>query len=956
MTPWNSGSRWVRWDPHLHTPQTLLNDQFNGDWDGYFAAIGAADPPAEVLGITDYYSLRGYREFLARRSAGGLNPAIVAFPNVEMRLTVETRKGHGINIHLLVSPDDPDHVTAIEQRVSRLTFRYGGTNYPCSEDGLRALGKAYSGKKLDDEAALRAGANQFKVDLGRLREVFDQDEWMRTNVLIAIAGGSDGLGGLSKDAGFAALREELGRLASIVFSGQPGDRAFWLGQHPDFSSSGLKPRPCLHGSDAHEIAEVLQPKLDRRCWIRGDTSFESLRQVLVEPERRVYIGEYPPAGPPASASAELLRVENAPWLRSAEVEFNPGLVTIIGAKGSGKTALADLLALAAGSRERNPGPASFIDKAGGLLKGLETELRWGSGETQSEELDNGGLDPSEERVQYLSQQFVERLSSPTDLSEPLITEIERVVFSAIPEESRLETASFSALREAVLTESQASKDFEEDAIRKLTDRVAHEQQVQRSIPSLESKAKGATDRRAGIEQAIVKLPLKATKAKVDAHQEAADALRALKDAVAAAEKRARQLREVRSEVARQLRTSESALLALRTKYEGLLETEDWNRLQLRTADEAMTRVASLIEEADNRATDLRRDGLPGNTKQSKRTGGLEALSRRSEDTAKELGLDEANVQRRRNLEQQLTKARTDEATAHAALNAATGSPDRIRTAQSERLDSYERVFEALAEEEQSLLELYAPLRSQIQDDAKLAKLTFVVQRSVDIADWVLRGERLVDLRRSPFGQDGLLKAVSETLREPWQGGSPADVRRAMQDFLTDRAANAIRCLASGYSPADFGQWVLSTDHIRVRYGILYDGVEISRLSPGTRGVVLLTLYLALDRWDIRPLVIDQPEENLDPSSVNDDLVPFFRDAANRRQIVMVTHNANLVVNTDSDQVIVAYSERKKPNALPTVTYSSGGLENPAIRAEICRLLEGGEDAFRRRGLRYGIAG
>jgi energy-coupling factor transporter ATP-binding protein EcfA2 len=140
----------------------------------------------------------------------------------------------------------------------------------------------------------------------------------------------------------------------------------------------------------------------------------------------------------------------------------------------------------------------------------------------------------------------------------------------------------------------------------------------------------------------------------------------------------------------------------------------------------------------------------------------------------------------------------------------------------------------------------------------------------------------------------------------------------------------------------------------VRYGILYDDVEIGRLSPGTRGVVLLTLYLALDKWDMRPLVIDQPEENLDPSSVNDELVPFFRDAASRRQIVMVTHNANLVVNTDSDQVIVASSERGRPKELPSVSYLAGGLEDPLIRAHVCRLLEGGEAAFKKRGQRYGI--
>jgi energy-coupling factor transporter ATP-binding protein EcfA2 len=178
----------------------------------------------------------------------------------------------------------------------------------------------------------------------------------------------------------------------------------------------------------------------------------------------------------------------------------------------------------------------------------------------------------------------------------------------------------------------------------------------------------------------------------------------------------------------------------------------------------------------------------------------------------------------------------------------------------------------------------------------------------------------------------------------------------MEGFMGQYASQAHGALAQGSTPLDFGEWLFSTDHISVRYGLLYEGVEIAHLSPGMRGVVLLTLYLALDQWDQRPLIIDQPEENLDPCSVYSDLVPFFRDAARRRQIIMVTHNANLVVNTDSDQVIVAEAQRTSPTTLPQVRYVAGGLEDPEIRSHVCRLLEGGEDAFRKRGQRYGIRG
>jgi hypothetical protein len=123
-------------------------------------------------------------------------------------------------------------------------------------------------------------------------------------------------------------------------------------------------------------------------------------------------------------------------------------------------------------------------------------------------------------------------------------------------------------------------------------------------------------------------------------------------------------------------------------------------------------------------------------------------------------------------------------------------------------------------------------------------------------------------------------------------------------------------------------WLYSTDHIKVAYSLQYDGVDIEQLSPGTRGIVLLLLYLSIDAEDDRPLIIDQPEENLDPQSVFEELVTRFREAKKRRQIIIVTHNANLVVNTDADQVIVASCGRHRPGQLPQISYEMWRAREP----------------------------
>jgi energy-coupling factor transporter ATP-binding protein EcfA2 len=111
----------------------------------------------------------------------------------------------------------------------------------------------------------------------------------------------------------------------------------------------------------------------------------------------------------------------------------------------------------------------------------------------------------------------------------------------------------------------------------------------------------------------------------------------------------------------------------------------------------------------------------------------------------------------------------------------------------------------------------------------------------------------------------------------------------------------------------------------------------------------------LDEADDRPLIIDQPEENLDPKSVYDELVPLFKAAKRKRQVVIVTHNANLVVNADADQIIVAEVGTQPASGLPPITYSSGGIDEASIRRIVCDILEGGEAAFRERARRLRIA-
>src|SRR3546814_5341043 len=82
----------------------------------------------------------------------------------------------------------------------------------------------------------------------------------------------------------------------------------------------------------------------RYTWIKGAATFDGLKQACIDPEGRAYVGT---EAPPAAAPSETIRrvtLTNAPWAPNSVIDLNPGLVAIIGARGSGKTALADMIA------------------------------------------------------------------------------------------------------------------------------------------------------------------------------------------------------------------------------------------------------------------------------------------------------------------------------------------------------------------------------------------------------------------------------------------------------------------------------------------------------------------------------------------------------------------------------------------------------------------------------------
>ena len=967
-----------------------MNNQFNGPnaWGDYLTALERATPVIEAIAVTDYYVTDTYEAVLQHKAAGRLPGAKLVFPNVELRLDVATAKGGFVNLHLFVSPEDPQHLEELRRLLSRLQFNVMQDRFDCTRADLIRLGKKVDTTISDDRAALAYGANQFKVNFQQLREVFSESGWAKRNILIAVAGGAtDGTSGV-REAADQTIRREIEGFAHVIFAGSPAQREFWLGRKdlgPDEIRArygGLK--PCLHGSDAHKLDDVASAFGNRFSWIKGGLEFDALRQACIDPDGRAYVGEQPPHSAMPSQVISHLRIDDAEWATTPDIPLNPGLVAIIGARGSGKTALADVIAAGCDAitpdgwnADENISP-SFLARARRLVGAATATLTWAGGATVTRALNgsdaNGHL--SFPRARYLSQQFVEELCAAKGVADGLVDEIERVIFESHSQDDREWALDFAELREQKTARFRQAREREAEAIGDISDRIATEFEKESLVATLTTQVGQKKKLVADYTADRAKLVVKGTEAQVARHTRLSEAAQALRNRIQAFGNQRRTFVALQDEVRSMRATGAPEILRQAQARHGNsgLDAKQWDEFLLIYKGDVDKSLPAYIAWTDGEVRKL--NGVPPppsdpNVALIPDAADLSMLP--LAPIAAEMARLEALFSADKLVRDQYTAltgriAQENSAiqTLETRLTDARGAAARRKDMQTERDDTYGRVFEAIINEQDALAGLYAPLMARLAaSSGTLKKLSFSVRRIADVQAWGLAAEEeLLDRRKTgPFyGRGSLVAAATEALKPAWETGSATEVQAAMTAFM----AKYLKDLLSHapYAPTQqaefrawskqFAHWLFGTDHISVRYEISYDGVDIRKLSPRTRGIVLLLLYLALDDSDDRPLIIDQPEENLDPKSVFDELVALFIAAKTKRQVIIVTHNANLVINTDADQIIVASAGPHPSGGLPPITYEAGGLESANIRKSVCDILEGGEAAFRERARRLRV--
>jgi energy-coupling factor transporter ATP-binding protein EcfA2 len=339
----------------------------------------------------------------------------------------------------------------------------------------------------------------------------------------------------------------------------------------------------------------------------------------------------------------------------------------------------------------------------------------------------------------------------------------------------------------------------------------------------------------------------------------------------------------------------------------------------------------------------------------------------------------------------VTKAKGDYAALVEALKAqgvADPSEYGKLVQERQRLETETARLDSLQKQHSQLLEQAQALQAQV-----LAARRALSEKRQAFLQQTLAQNNYVHIELAPYGRDA--RAIERDLREMLEvtdGRFAGDIlvmendlpaKGLIEEQLRDLAADVVlatlesetriatikqrlesACLGQGNFGVPFGKFLsgqyekrpefldrlltwFPEDALRVEYSPKGDGKgfrSIGQASPGQRAAAMLAFLLA---HGAEPIILDQPEDDLDNHLIYDLVVRQIRANKLRRQIIVVTHNPNIVVNGDAEMLHALDSSGQ------CFVKQAGSLQDKAMRDEVCNVMEGGHEAFERRYRRLG---
>ena len=1032
------GSEWRVWDLHLHAPGTKQNDQFRAPggtetWDEYCRQLDESD--VQAFGITDYFSADCYFASVAEYRKRYPDSPKVFFPNIELRTNdVVNKEQEEVNIHLLFNPFRPDYADKIASFLSSLkTNKTDGSGRQVSAPELRQ----------EDDYAAATTTRAFIREA--LEETYGKGADLLDCVLIITAANNDGIRADRGKKRKLLITDELDKFSDAFF-GNAGNVAYFLkADRAEDKEEYTEPKPVLSGCDAHSLAD-LDAKLGQvvtsptdgivhgPTWIKADLTYEGLKQIIFEPDSRPFIGAEPEAERRVRQNGtryiESLHIDciagyqedqHGTWFCDETIVLGKELVAIIGNKGSGKSAVTDVIGLLGNSHNQIPKGLSgekpeelfsFLNKAkflkGGCAKHFEATLNWYEGEPDRKVLDAQTATHLPERVEYLPQKYLERICANIADDEFRAT-LNEVIFRYVKPQDQHGKSNLDDLiryRTQQAEEDIAGKKHElrqananvVSVEKKLTEdyRKELEEKIRLKKEDIEAHGKTRPDEKPNPEAGTA-TPFAETAQVEELTQKIAELAEQIArheagqvETSAAVE----QLRQVRQAIAREA----ANLTGLEAEHGTTLEaaglsfgqivklTLDYSPLDtVVTQKEGRLReIAPLLLSADDIAA------MDGDDEAA-----LEAA--RAAATAASLVCQKTALEvQRAEIVERLGKPAREYQQYLRDLKLWTDREEELRgddhNPGAETLKGLERELESVNTVYPQTLRTVRAYRARIANEvftkkSGLTQFYNAVKRSIDAEIAKCRedlGEYDISieagLRFSPAFPDEFLRFINQSAVGSFRGQEEGrTMLRTFTNQVTDwedeaQVFAALDAIVEALhadkrdeaSPPDArrdvfkqmkGQkivqelydYLFGFDYLGTKYDLKVDSKDLSELSPGERGGLLLIFYLMLDRQEI-PLVIDQPEDNLDNKSVYEILVTFIKQAKKRRQIILVTHNPNLAVVADAEQIIHVSIDKK--GGQHDFDFFSGAIEDPRINEAVVDILEGTLPAFDNRRLKY----
>lgn len=995
-------------------------------WARFLDDLEKLPPEFKVIGINDYIFVDGYERVLKEKETGRLANIDLILPVVELRLdkfagvvrkekdgTYSKSDWNRINLHVIFDQLPAD---VIRQQflngliqcydlIPESTHLKGRWQAVITPQSLQELGQMIISSVPEAERAAfgsetQEGFNNLCFRLDSVLEALNRHN-LADRYMLAV-GKTEWENMKWNDQSIAEKKNVINKV-NLVFTAAENPDAYVKARKKLFES-GVNDK-LFDCSDAHALSTSTDKDRVGNCftWIKADTTFKGLVQAVTEFDQRVYVGDVPPKRLlVASNRTKYIKAVSIKkragsslhesWF-DVDIPLNQDLVAVIGNKGSGKSALADIVALLGDTKNFESfsflNNKRFRDPKTKLAGHFTGTLLWHDNTESSGDLSKDPELSSVERIKYLPQRYLEILCNELsgDGSSTFDGELRKIIYTHVPDEQRIGFSSLDELLNFKLSELEEGRKQLVEKLSKLNAeivavesrmapsfRLALEQQVEAKKRELAALV--------GAKPAPVEDPAESEIGKQETAEATAklDQLEATLKGVAGEEQLVRQKKADALKANAQLSRILQAIVNHKKAHEQFDEelevmlkdagidqsASDIVKLNVNTihVDELLAQSKQNSLEADRTLADNSPDSLQQRRAEVE-TAITTIKSKLGEKQRLYLGYrDQLLKWEKSKLEIVGDKQRPGSlAWLIEELASLDALPERRQVHRVTRRELVSLLHSQIEKMVAEYRILYQPVQAFVQS-AESMDMPLPLDFDVRIVEEGFQESFLSKINRQTRGSFAgieesetlIRRLVSETdfaeevsllgfvdkLDDMLHFDRRTEMADPMEFFVADQ-------LRKGSAVEQVYDYLFGLSYLKPRYSLTYDKQEIAQLSPGERGLLLLVFYLLVDKDDI-PLVIDQPEENLDNQTIYKILVQCIKTAKSRRQVIMVTHNPNLAVVCDAEQIIHASCDK----AARRFTYISGAIECPDIKDRVVEILEGTQPAFVNRKRKYGI--